>query len=298
MATIPTSPADAKNIGDASVVELIHQHIDRLTPAERRAARRLLSHYPLDGLEPLAAFAERAGVSHPTILRFIAKLGFGGYAEFQSQLRAELEARLKSPLSKRHEQRDERPTADDFLHKFAATTCENIRQSLASLPRGEFDGAVDLLAGKAGTVYVLGGRFTDPLADYIYRHLRILRPRVQHIVGLPVSWPEYLLDMDRNTVLLAIDIRRYQDEVVRFAQEAAQRKARVILMTDQWLSPIASIAKYVLAARVAVPSNWDSVTALTTFAEALIAALNNRKWEHSQDRIHDLEQLRTGEAGR
>lgn len=288
---------DENSAADASVVELIHQRIDRLAPAERRAARRLLSHYPLDGLEPLAVFAERAGVSHPTILRLIAKLGFGGYADFQAKLRAELEARLKSPLSKRQEDKAGYPAGDDFLHNFAAVTCENIRQSLASLPRGEFDGAVDLLASRAGTVHLLGGRFTDPLAVYLYKHLRILRPRVQHVVGMPLSWPEYLLDMDRNSVLLVIDIRRYQDEVVRFAHEAAQRGARVILMTDQWLSPIASIAKCVLAARIEVPSNWDSVAALTTLTEALIAALNDRKWEHLQDRIHDLEQLRARAGG-
>lgn len=292
MTVIQTNSANGNEAIGASVVELIHRHIDRLTPAERRSARLLLSHYPLNGLEPLAAFAQRAEVSHPTILRFIAKLGFSGYAGFQAKLREELEARLKSPLSKRHEERGERPKGDDFLHNFATVACDNIRQSFASLPRGEFDGAVDLLASKTGTIYLLGGRFTDPLAAYLYKHLRILRPRVQHIVGLPVSWPEYLLDMNRNAVLLVIDIRRYQEEVVRLACEAAQRKARVILVTDQWLSPIASIAKYVLAARIEVPSNWDSVIALTTLAEALIAALNDRKWDHLQDRIHDLEQLR------
>ncbi len=293
MTTPRDNTVDDGEAFDASVAELIHRCIDRLTPAERKSARALLSHYPLCGLEPLATFAKRAGVSHPTVLRFISKLGFGGYAEFQTRLRAELEARFLSPLSKRRGQAHVAPKeTQDTLQAFAGTVCENVRQSIAALPRGEFEGAIGLLASKASTVYLLGGRFTDSLAEYVYRHLRIIRPRVHHVIGLPVSWPEYLLDMDRNAVLVVMDIRRYQEEVVRFAREAAKRQARIILLTDQWLSPIASFAKYVLSARVEVPSNWDSVAALTTFAEAMIAALNERGWDSRQGRVHDLERLR------
>jgi DNA-binding MurR/RpiR family transcriptional regulator len=59
----------------APVAEQIHRELGRLTPSERKPARLLLGHYPVVGLEPLASFAQRAGVSHPSILRFIAKLG-------------------------------------------------------------------------------------------------------------------------------------------------------------------------------------------------------------------------------
>jgi len=276
-----------------SVAELIHRFQDQLTPTELKPARLLLANYPVVGLEPLARFAERAQVSHPSILRFIAKLGFGGYAEFQAALRAELEARLESPLTKHHEETGADTGSGDFLDQFAATTCNNIRQSVAALPRSEFDGAVGLLGDMRNTLYLLGGRFTDPVATYAYMHLRALRPRVHHISGPPMSWSEYVVDMDRRSVLLVFDIRRYQEEVIRLARMAAEREARIILVTDQWLSPIASSAEHVLAARVGVPSSWDSVAAPMTLVEALIAALNNRKWPRVKDRIRDLERMRS-----
>lgn len=277
---------------DITVAELIHQNVTELTPAERRAARSLLARYPWIGLEPLAMFARSAGVSHPTILRCIAKLGFSGYADFQAKLRAELEAQLASPLSKHREKQTARLPATGFLDDFSRSACENIRQSFASLPAEEFDGVVDLLAARANRVHLLGGRLTDPLASYLYNHLRILRPHVQHIVGPPISWAEYLLDMDRHTVLVVIDIRRYQDDVVQLAREAANRKAQVVLLTDRWLSPIAGVSKHVLAARVEVPSTWDSVAAMTVLAEALIAAVSDRTWDYLQGRIGDLERFR------
>lgn len=287
-----TGAGPTKTAGAASVAELIHRHLDRLTATERKPARMLLANYPVVGLEPLASFARRAGVSHPSILRFIAKLGFAGYGDFQTALRGELEARLESPLTKRHEDGTESPDSEDFVGRFVEATCDNIRQSVNALPRTEFDAVLSLLAGPRTSVYLLGGRFTDTIARHAYMHLRVLRPRVHHIDGPPVSWPEYLLDMDRHSVVLVFDMRRYQDDVVRFAREAAQRSARIVLFTDQWLSPIASVADHVLPVRVEVPSSWDSVAAMITLVEALIAALNNRQWSRLQGRIETLEDLR------
>lgn len=282
-----------------SVAERIHRRLDQLTRAERKPARVLLANYPLAGLDPLAEFAGRAGVSHPTILRFVAKLGFSGYPPFQATLRDELKARLKSPLAKRGppEALPAGAGQQDFLSRFADAVCDNIRQSIAALPRAEFDAVLTLLADTGNTVYVLGGRFTDAIATYFYRHLRVLRARVQHVTGPPVSWSEYLLDMDRDAVLVVFDVRRYQDEVVQFAAEAAGRGACVLLVTDQWLSPIASAARHVLAMRIEVPSNWDSAGALTALAEALIAALSNRHWGRFETRIRELEGLRARVGG-
>lgn len=278
--------------GRTSVAELIHRHIDRLTTTERKPARLLLANYPVVGLEPLASFSRRAEVSHPTVLRFIAKLGYDGYADFQAALRSELEDRLKSPLSKRYGEAAAPAGEGDFLAHYAAAVCDNIRQSVASLPRGEFEGALELLGDPANTLYLVGGRFTDPVATYAYMHLRVLRPRVQHVSGPPVSWSEYVLDMDRRSVLLVFDIRRYQEDVIRFAHEAADRGARIILVTDNWLSPVAAHAEHVLTARIEVPSSWDSVVALNTLVEALIAAVNDRRWPQLEGRIRELERMR------
>ena len=84
----------------ASIAEQTREALPRLTARERKAAQMLLSNYPTTGLAPVAEFAERAQVSAPTVLRFVAKLGFQGYPDFQRQLREELEAQLASPLAK------------------------------------------------------------------------------------------------------------------------------------------------------------------------------------------------------
>ncbi|HEY8371055.1 MAG TPA: MurR/RpiR family transcriptional regulator [Thermodesulfobacteriota bacterium] len=291
---MPRQPAHggSRRREDQSIAELIHRRLDRLTRSERAAARTLLAGYPMAGLESLTGFAQRAGVSHPTVLRFVAKLGYSGYPGFQAALRKELEARLKSPLNKGPAPSSPARNGSDSWNGFAEAVCANIRQSLAAIPRHEVDAVAALLAAPQHTVYLLGGRFTDAIAHYTYMHLRALHPRVAHVTGPPVAWSEYLLNMGRRSVLVVFDIRRYQDDVVSFARRAAERGARVVLVTDQWLSPIAAVAEHVFVARIEVPSRWDSSAALLVLMEALIARINDRYWQKVQGRLEELERLR------
>ncbi|ADZ71975.1 MurR/RpiR family transcriptional regulator [Polymorphum gilvum] len=274
---------------EQALVEQIRQRLDDFTATERRAAHALLANYPMLGLETVAQFAEAAGVSSPTILRFVARLGFPAFADFQKRLRSELENQLKSPLARDPSLPDE---GGGTGNPFADKVIENIRETFLHLPARDIEAFADLLADDRRTVYLLGGRFTDALACYMAAHLRIVRDNVVHVAGQEGNWLDQLIGMGPRDVLIVFDIRRYQAEVVRFAEAAARQGVAVGLVTDSWMSPIARIAAHVLPARVAVPSPWDSVTALMAIAEALIAAVTRRNWTRSEKRMKRLEALR------
>ena len=276
----------------SSIAEQVIEDLHRFTPAEKKAAHHLLANYPMAGLETVAEFARLAEVSAPTVLRFTGKLGFSGYAEFQRILRNEVEARLQSPLMKTHADPPDRASLSDLVDGLTAAARDNVAETVHHLSRPEFEAIIDLLADDRGAIYLLGGRFTDPLAAYFHVHLRVLRPGVRRIEGQSGNWREHLLDLGRRDALIVFDIRRYQEDVVEFARAAQRRGAKIILFTDQWLSPIASTATHILAARIAVPSHWDSAVATVALIEALLAALTQRLWPGAKDRIEALEQLR------
>lgn len=274
---------------ERALTEEIRERLDEFTTTERRAAVALLANYPMLGLETVAQFAEAAGVSSPTILRFVARLGFPGFADFQKRLRAELENQLKSPLA-----RDPAlPEAGAGCgNAFADKLVENLRETFLHLPEKDIEAFVRLLADEKRTVHIIGGRFTDALARYMAAHLRIVRPGVQHVAGQQGNWLDQLIGMGPKDVLVVFDIRRYQAEIIRFAEAAARQGVTVGLITDSWMSPIARIAAHVLPARVAVPSPWDSSTALMAIAEALISGVTQENWARSEQRMQALEALR------
>lgn len=272
-----------------SIAELIRRDLGRLTPNERRAAHRLLADYPVAGLDTVARFGEAAGVSGPTVLRMIAKLGFTSYGSFQSALRSELAARLATPLMKGGDL-----SGNDRLGRFAEASVANLRQTAANVARGEFDAVVRLLADQSRSVHVAGGRFTDPIADYLVAHLRVLRPRVRRLAGGRMNWLDQLLDVGKRDVVVIFDIRRYADDLAEFAGKAAKRGATVALFTDQWLSPISRVARHVLPAHVAAPSVWDSSAGLLLLVEAALSAVARRLGADARERLTAIEMLRGG----
>jgi len=276
-----------------SIAETIRQSLARLTPTERRPALALLANYPVPGLEPVAQFARRSGVSGPTILRLVAKLGFPSYPDFQKALRDELELRLQTPLAKaaRPDRRSPAP-ARDFIASYGRAMIANVERSLAEVPRPAFEAAVELLADRRRRVLLIGGRFTGSVALQFYLHLRELRPRVQLVSGQTATWVEHLLDIGRQDLLVVYDIRRYQEDVVRFARQAAGLGASVILFTDQWLSPIAAIARHVFALRTSMPSSWESFAALSALTEAMVVRIHERRWDEAKQRMERLETMR------
>jgi DNA-binding MurR/RpiR family transcriptional regulator len=117
------------------------------------------------------------------------------------------------------------------------------------------------------------------------------RPGVSLVPAVHAFWPQYLLDMGRQDVLVFFDIRRYDARMLEFAASARERGAKIVLITDQWISPIARLAVHSLPLRIEAPSSWDSNIVPLFVAEALIAATVNASWRETEARIAALEAL-------
>lgn len=271
------------------VAEQIADRIDVMPAGERRAAQTLIANYPLIGLRTVADFSAAAGVSSPTILRFVARLGFHNYPEFQAALQDELAAQLQSPLN-----RSENPPTPDMTDAMpiVPSIIDNVHETFRHVSKAQMAQLAGLLADRRSGLFLIGGRFTDPIAGYMAAHLTIIRPNVFHLTGQESNWRDRLIDMGKRDVLLIFDIRRYQESLIRFAEKAHQRGVRIVLFTDQWLSPIARFARHVIAGRTAVPSAWDSSAALFVVAETLIGELTMQLEKDSARRIREMEELR------
>src|SRR5207245_6163284 len=162
---------------ESRVGELVRQRLASLSQAERKLARVLLASYPIAGLESVARFAERAGVSPPTVTRFITKLGFTGYPEFQEVLRHEVQARLSSPL-KRYRDEPQRTGTDWMLSDALEVSAHELQAHLGLLSHRDVNEAVGVLSDVRRRVMILGGRVSANLARYLAGQLHFLPPGV------------------------------------------------------------------------------------------------------------------------
>ena len=271
-----------------TVAERIRLASSRLTPSEHKLANALLANYPVAGLSSITEFAKAARVSTPTALRLAKKLGFAGFPSFQAALRGEVKAQLQDPIARHQRWSQDAPDAH-VLNRFADAVMENLRGSLKLIDHRSFDRIADLIADHNASIHIVGGRITQPLAEYFHTHLHMVRPQVTLMPSSPAAWPQYLLNMKRGDILIAFDVRRYDQRLADFAALAHERKVRIILFTDQWMSPIAGIASHAFPLRIDAPSGWDSNVATLFMIEALIADIVDRRWPETERRIRELE---------
>lgn len=278
-----TSPA-------TTVRELIRENHKRLTQSERKFAQSLLDNYPAAGLASITIVAANADVSTPTVARMVQKLGFKGYPQFHQALLKELEAKVSGPTQRRANWAAEAPETH-LLNRFASAVTQNLEQTFANIDTEVFDRSVKQLATSERRLYVVGGRITRALADYAFTHFQAVRPRVTHMTSSSATWPHYVLDMVEGDTLLMFDIRRYETNLLRLAEIAKERGVIVILLTDQWVSPISDIADHTFNCWVEIPSAWDSNVATLMLLEALIAAVQEDCWPATRDRYERLDEL-------
>ena len=284
---------DVTNItgSDSRVGELVRHHLASLSPAERKLARVLLASYPIAGLESVARFAERAAVSPPTVTRFITKLGFRGYPEFQEVLRHEVQARLSSPLERYRDEHSERG-AGSLLADSLDVSRRNLQATIEQLSHHDFEEAVGLLSDLRRRVLVLGGRVSAQLARYLRGQLHLLRPGVT-LVDVERSAPaQQLIDLRKGDVFVVFDYRRYQADTIESARIASAQGANVVLFTDPWLSPASAFARHVLVTSVETVVPFDSLVAATAVVEAMVAAVLDRLGPRAQARMQSLDRLR------
>ena len=248
-----------------------------LTRAERQLASHILTHYPVAALGSITALAKAGGVSSPTVVRLVQKLGYQGYSDFQRALRGQVEAMLVSPLVK--QSRAGGAMEGHLMTRFASAVAENLQATLAQIDPGEFDAAAALLADPSRRIFAMGGRITHAIADYFVTLMKVIRPEVLLMSDMSNAWPPALLDMKPGDVLLVFDIRRYENAVLQVAEVAREQGAEIVLITDRWVSPAAAHARHVLPCHIEAPSAWDSNATLLVLVETLLAAVQGLTWE-------------------
>ena len=272
------------------VTQRIERYADSLTNTERKLASVILADYPFAGLRTIKELADSAHTSGPTVSRFVTKLGFSGYVAFQQALIGELKDGQKSPVQLMETQRPfHEAWFSDFMTRAEALMAE-VRETISD---SQFDRICTMLAERGPAIYLIGGRISDALAQYLSRHLRQFRPEVHHLPSDPESWPASVLRMRKRDILFIVDFRRYQPNLERLAQVAVRESGvRLVLVTDKWISPVASHATEVLAVPIDNGTFWDSYAGALSVMEAIMTRIAGADWPEARKRIDTWDRVR------
>lgn len=280
---------------DTTVAQRIQSSFDTLTAAEKRAARILLTDYPVAGMDTVQSFASKATVSPATIVRFVKSLSFESFRELQESLRNELHERQESVLTQ--------ATAPPTFHSNGSPmgTLEHservfirgIQKTLGSVPESEYLRTISWLADSKRKVIAAGGTFSGLLGEHLIAQLSLFRGNVLVSPKDPLHRASLVLDCKPKADLwMLFDFRRYQKTTELLAEEIRTQGARIVLVTDRWLSPIASIADVVMIVSVDAPGPSDSLVPGMALVEALAEQAAEKIGQNGIEKLELLDPMR------
>jgi DNA-binding MurR/RpiR family transcriptional regulator len=268
------------------------QKLGRLTRSEGKIAEYFRQHHPQIAFETATSISEQTETSKATVVRFISRLGYRSFVEFQNQLQEDIVSRLESPIyrypSTKHQLES---TGRDFLGQNIGHIIKNLETTASSVDRECFMETARMLADEKRQVFIMGQRTAFGVAHSLWLLLRYLRKRVFLISGQSGTIVEDIGDAGVDDVLVVISHRRYSRQTVDTAKVFSDIGAHIIALVDADISPVSKMAEIQMVIPTFGLTMFDSVCATMAFIESLVLAVAHLRDDTITNRLHAADRL-------
>jgi DNA-binding MurR/RpiR family transcriptional regulator len=245
--------------------------VGKLSPKRQEVIRPVLEQPREFVLESLRGLSRRLQLDPSTMVRIVRGMGFGSYAEFRQYLH-ELSIVLATPLDL---MQTGGPNSDIPTHLRSSLDLD--LKNLQSLGHTlDFRRIVRLAQRlyQARRILLLGGDMASTLVGFLEWNLTILGLPVSSAIS-PGSTAHRVQVVGRPDVVLAISFRRGLRQTVEGLQQARQRRAYCVAISDTYLSPLRRFAHECFHASVESPSFAGSYVAPMALLNLIIVASAN-----------------------
>ena len=277
-----------QNENNRDIIELIDDHYIKMSKSHKKIAGFIKEHYDQAVFMTAAKIGEILEISESTVVRFASGLGFDGYPDFQRKLAEWVKDKLNT-VSKMGAKYG-KSSQSEILTSVLRSDMEKIGNTLETVDPAAFEAAVDAIR-EAKTVYIVGIRTCEPLADFLSFYLNMVRGNVVQVKTTSASEIfEQMIRIHEKDVLVGISFPRYSMRTLKAMEFANDRNAKVIAITDSIHSPMNLYSSCNLLAKSDMVSIVDSLVAPLSLINALVVALCLKCPEEVKKNLANLEQ--------
>ncbi|MFC0804852.1 MurR/RpiR family transcriptional regulator [Ensifer sp. P24N7] len=276
---------------DLPIASALKDRYELLPRQMKVAARWLLDHSTEVALLSMREQARRAGVPPATLTRLAKRLGFDGFDKLKDIFADSIRCRPESFA---------RPAEGFLVRRKAEGDDTHIADTIDAL-RGHL---MDLAQPSAVAVLTAAAHLMIESRHIFCIGLRssFLAAHQMHYVGSLLGSPTILIDRIGGTahdavrnvgprdVLLAVTVSPYSRYTMQTAEFAVSRGAKLVVLTDSELSPIAKLSEIVIRVRTELPSRFHTMTPAFAAVECLLELIAAKRGSRT------LEALAVNEA--
>lgn len=270
---------------DADPIARLRSGLDGATANDRAIAEAILADPTGAAMGSAESLAERAGVSKAAVVRFGARLGYGGFRGLQGALRDDVRARVGGAGGSIR--------AEGLVRRWLDGVTQDLETVAGDVSPEALERAATLLETGEGWIHVFGQRASAAVSEYAYFLLNPMLPNVIQVQAGESALADRLLDIGPEDRLIAVTFKRYAKvtgDVVSFFAEAG---APVVLITDSPNAPAARHATETLVCADASPGPFPTIATGIFLVEVLAATLYERNPEAIQRRLDEAQRIWT-----
>ena len=276
-----------------SLIENIKFKFKEFSPSQKKIAEYIVQNIDKVVFFTINELASHINVSEATIVRFAYKMGFNSYSEMQKIIRNIFKAQL-SPVRRINKNIDtENIGIDHILEGSIDLDIYHLKELKKNIPIENLENAIKLLRN-ANNIYVTGFRTSYGVAHLCNLLTRQILNNSIFIKSEDECIPESLLSLKKDDVVFAISLPRYTNRVLHILKYANFQKAKIIVITDSYISPVGRLADIV------IPCGFKGLTYQNTLVPAnaiinlminvLILSSNKQQRGIIKDRIVKIEE--------
>ena len=270
------------------VITRINEHYSRMSKGQKAISAFIYDHYDQAVFMTAAKLGETVGVSESTVVRYAMFIGYNGYPEFQRDLEDWVQNKINSV--QKIGAKYGKSTQSEILTSVLEADMEKLQDTIHNLDPVAFETAVDIIL-EARTIYIMGVRSCEPLADFLHFYLNMVRGNVVLLKTTSMSETfEQMLRIDEQDAMIGISFPRYSMRTLKAMEFANDRNAKVITITDSVHSPMNLYSSCNLLARSDMVSIVDSLVAPLSVINALVVAICLKRPEEVKKSLKDLEE--------
>ena len=269
------------------MADLLIERFEAMPPQLQIAARFVLDHPQDVALISMREQAQRAGVSHTTMMRLARWLGLDGYEEVRDLYSKALREKSSSST-----QPAVRPGEGDARHAAVSLVVDALAGQVARF--GEYLNAVQLVAAadalfQSRNLFSLGLRSEHPVAYHFADVMSQLGRSVALVDAPGGRGIDVLRRAGEGDAILAVGMEPYARATIEIASRAARQGLTVIAVTDSSVSPLARLAKESVLVTCHSQSFFKSITPALAAVEILAALVAVKAGGDAGEAVEKLE---------
>jgi len=271
------------------IISRMNDRFMKMSKGHKAIATFISDHYDEAAFMTAAKIGQTVGVSESTVVRFASGLGYDGYPEFQKALADWVQSKLNRVQKMGAKYKNN--TQAEIINSVLNADIEKIQDTLTNVDALAFNDALEYILNSE-TIYVVGVRSCEPLADFLHFYLNMIRGNVVLLKTTSVTEMfEQMIRINEKDCIIGISFPRYSMRTLKAMEFAKDRRAKIVTITDSIHSPMNLYSSCNLLARSDMVSIVDSLVAPLSLINALVVGLCLKVPETVKDNLQTLESV-------